>query len=86
MIALSGSLTSISSKHSVIPPQLADQSACSLVSYLWCRELPVRVEAVMALRSFVEELADVAPLRPVLAQLMDSIFKLMNEVGYKSLL
>ena len=35
----------------------------------------------MALRSFVEELADVAPLRPILAQLMDSIFKLMNEVG-----
>jgi len=35
----------------------------------------------MALRSFVEELADVAPLRPILAQLMDSIFKLMNEVS-----
>lgn len=45
-----------------------------------CSELPVRVEGVMALRSFVEELADVAPLKPVLAQLMDSIFKLMNEV------
>lgn len=35
----------------------------------------------MALRSFVEELADVAPLKPVLPQLMDSIFKLMNEVS-----
>lgn len=46
-----------------------------------CSELPVRVEAVMALRSFVEELADVAPLKPVLPQLMDSIFKLMNEVS-----
>jgi hypothetical protein len=34
----------------------------------------------MALRSFVEELADVAALKPVLPQLMDSIFKLMNEV------
>jgi hypothetical protein len=45
-----------------------------------CSELPVRVEGVMALRSFVEELADVAPLKPVLPQLMDSIFKLMNEV------
>jgi hypothetical protein len=40
----------------------------------------VRVEGVMALRSFVEELADVAALKPVLPQLMDSIFKLMNEV------
>lgn len=39
----------------------------------------------MALRSFVEELADVAPLKPVLAQLMDSIFKLMNEVCRGSL-
>lgn len=45
-----------------------------------CSELPVRVEGVMALRSFVEELADAAPLKPVLPQLMDSIFKLMNEV------
>ncbi len=48
--------------------------------FLLSRELPVRVEAVMALRSFVEELDDVTPLKPVLAQLMDSIFKLMNEV------
>jgi hypothetical protein len=45
-----------------------------------CRELPVRVEGVMALRSFVEELADVSALRSILPQLMDSIFKLMNEV------
>lgn len=45
-----------------------------------CSELPARVEGVMALRSFVEELADAAPLKPVLPQLMDSIFKLMNEV------
>lgn len=34
----------------------------------------------MALRCFVEELEDVGPLKPILAQLMDSIFKLMNEV------
>lgn len=54
------------------PPVMPSVSSCS--------ELPVRVDAVMALRSFVEELADVEPLKPVLAQLMDSIFKLMNEV------
>lgn len=43
-------------------------------------ELPVRVEAAMALRSFVEELSDASALQPILAQLMDSIFKLMSEV------
>jgi hypothetical protein len=48
--------------------------------FLLCSELPVRVEGVMALRSFVEELADVAALKPVLPQLMDNIFNLMNEV------
>jgi len=34
----------------------------------------------MALRSFVDELDDTSALKPILAQLMDSIFKLMSEV------
>lgn len=34
----------------------------------------------MALRSFVEQLDDPAPLTPILPQLMESIFRLMNEV------
>lgn len=51
-----------------------------LVLHLSCSELPVRVEAAMALRSFVDELDDTSALKPILAQLMDSIFKLMSEV------
>ena len=35
----------------------------------------------MALRCFVDELSDTSALKPILAQLMDSIFKLMSEVG-----
>jgi hypothetical protein len=45
-----------------------------------CSELPVRVEAAMALRSFIDELQDPSALKPILPQLMDSIFKLMSEV------
>uniref|UniRef100_A0A383WBL3 Importin N-terminal domain-containing protein n=1 Tax=Tetradesmus obliquus TaxID=3088 RepID=A0A383WBL3_TETOB len=56
-----------------------------VINCLHDSELPVRVEGVMALRSFVEELADAAPLKPVLPQLMDSIFKLMNEVENEEL-
>lgn len=52
--------------------------ACACVCAV--RELPVRVEAAMALRSFVEALDDPAPLTPILPQLMESIFRLMNEV------
>lgn len=43
-------------------------------------ELPVRVEAAMALRGFIDELEDPSALQPILPQLMDSIFKLMSEV------
>eukprot|EP00878_Enallax_costatus_P038160 GHUV01043324.1.p1 GENE.GHUV01043324.1~~GHUV01043324.1.p1 ORF type:complete len:672 (+),score=261.35 GHUV01043324.1:958-2973(+) len=64
---------------------LFDTMLQAVINALHDSELPVRVEAVMALRSFVEELADVAPLKPVLAQLMDSIFKLMNEVENEEL-
>lgn len=45
-----------------------------------CSELPVRVEAAMALRGFIDELDDPSALKPILPQLMDSIFKLMSEV------
>jgi hypothetical protein len=34
----------------------------------------------MALRCFVEELNDPSALKPILPQLMDSVFKLMSEV------
>jgi hypothetical protein len=34
----------------------------------------------MALRCFVEELSDASALKPILPQLMDSVFKLMSEV------
>lgn len=40
----------------------------------------MRVEAAMALRSFIDELDDASALKPILPQLMDSIFKLMSEV------
>ncbi|KAF8071226.1 SAD2 [Scenedesmus sp. PABB004] len=57
----------------------------AVINSLHDGELPVRVEGVMALRSFVEELEDPSPLKPVLAQLMDSIFKLMSEVENEEL-
>eukprot|EP00879_Flechtneria_rotunda_P022091 GHRR01023309.1.p1 GENE.GHRR01023309.1~~GHRR01023309.1.p1 ORF type:complete len:1020 (+),score=395.54 GHRR01023309.1:417-3476(+) len=57
----------------------------AVISSLHDSELPVRVEGVMALRTFVEELEDATPLKPILAQLMDSIFKLMNEVENEDL-
>jgi len=43
-------------------------------------ELPVRVEAVVALGSFVHAADDVSQLKPILPQLLDEFFKLMNEV------
>ncbi|GBG85770.1 hypothetical protein CBR_g40497 [Chara braunii] len=43
-------------------------------------ELPVRVDSVVALREFVIACQDLNELRPILPNLLDEFFKLMNEV------
>ncbi|KAJ6808075.1 importin beta-like SAD2 [Iris pallida] len=48
-------------------------------------ELPVRVDSVFALRSFVEACKDLNEIRPILPQLLDEFFKLMNEVENEDL-
>lgn len=48
-------------------------------------ELPVRVDAVVALRSFVEELADLEILKPLLPSLLNSVFALMSEIDNEDL-
>lgn len=49
-------------------------------------ELPVRVDAVVALRSFVDDLADLDILKPLLPSLLDSVFGLMAEVDNEDLI
>ncbi|CAD5166944.1 unnamed protein product [Musa acuminata subsp. malaccensis] len=48
-------------------------------------ELPVRVDSVFALRSFIEACQDLNEIRPILPQLLDEFFKLMNEVENEDL-
>ncbi|KAJ4833603.1 secondary alcohol dehydrogenase (SADH2) [Turnera subulata] len=48
-------------------------------------DLPVRVDSVFALRSFVEACKDLSEIRPILPQLLDEFFKLMNEVENEDL-
>ncbi|KAL5998548.1 hypothetical protein ACLOJK_009491 [Asimina triloba] len=48
-------------------------------------ELPVRVDSVFALRAFVEACKDLDEIRPILPQLLDEFFKLMNEVENEDL-
>ncbi|KAI8003685.1 Importin beta-like SAD2 [Camellia lanceoleosa] len=45
----------------------------------------VRVDSVFALRSFVEACKDLNEIRPILPQLLDEFFKLMNEVENEDL-
>ncbi|XP_042430616.1 importin beta-like SAD2 isoform X1 [Zingiber officinale] len=52
----------------------------SVVSGMRDPELPVRVNSVFALRSFIEACKDLDEIRPILPQLLDEFFKLMNEV------
>ncbi|XWS13240.1 hypothetical protein CRYUN_Cryun36dG0020500 [Craigia yunnanensis] len=61
------------------------QALHSVVSGLRDPELPVRVDSVFALRSFVEACRDLNEIRPILPQLLDDIFKLMNEVENEDL-
>lgn len=56
-----------------------------VVSGLRDSELPVRVDSVFALRSFVEACRDLNEIRPILPQLLDEIFKLMHEVENEDL-
>ncbi|KAH7428022.1 hypothetical protein KP509_10G071600 [Ceratopteris richardii] len=57
----------------------------SIVAALRDPELPVRVDSVVALRSFVESCKDLDEIRPILPQLLDEFFKLMNEVENEDL-
>ncbi|XP_061961581.1 importin beta-like SAD2 [Populus nigra] len=57
----------------------------SVVSGLRDPELPVRVDSVFALRSFVEACKDLSEIHPILPQLLDEFFKLMNEVENEDL-
>lgn len=44
-------------------------------------QLPVRMDAVVAVRHFVDALEDHSILKPILPQLLNQFFSLMNEVG-----
>lgn len=57
----------------------------NVVSALKDPDLPVKVDAVVALGSFVEAADDIAQLRPILPELLDEFFKLMNEVESEDL-
>ncbi|KAJ0261946.1 Importin beta-like SAD2 [Hirschfeldia incana] len=57
----------------------------SVVSGMRDPDLPVRVDSVFALRSFVEACEDLNEIRPILPQLLDEFFKLMNEVENEDL-
>ena len=43
-------------------------------------DLPVKVDAIVSLGSFVETTDDISQIRPILPQLLDEFFALMNEV------
>ncbi|KAI5653202.1 hypothetical protein M9H77_30389 [Catharanthus roseus] len=57
----------------------------SVVAGMRDQELPVRVDSVFALRSFIEACKDLGEIRPILPQLLDEFFKLMNEVENEDL-
>ncbi|XP_024026202.1 importin beta-like SAD2 isoform X1 [Morus notabilis] len=57
----------------------------SVVSGMRDPELPVRVDSVFALRSFVEACRELDEIRRILPQLLDEFFKLMNEIENEDL-
>ncbi|XP_076945680.1 importin beta-like SAD2 [Bidens hawaiensis] len=57
----------------------------SVVAGMRDPELPVRVDSVFGLRSFVEACTDLDEIRPLLPQLLDEFLKLMNEVENEDL-
>ncbi|XP_020219843.1 importin beta-like SAD2 isoform X2 [Cajanus cajan] len=61
------------------------QALQCVVSRMQDPELPVRVDSVFALRSFIEACKDLNEIRPILPRLLDEFFKLMNEVENEDL-
>ncbi|KAL8532685.1 hypothetical protein ACS0TY_009047 [Phlomoides rotata] len=57
----------------------------SVVAGMRDPELPVRVDSVFALRSVMEACNDLGEIRPILPQLLDEFFKLMDEVENEDL-
>ncbi|KAF6165461.1 hypothetical protein GIB67_028020 [Kingdonia uniflora] len=57
----------------------------SVVSGLHDPELPVRVDSVFALRSFIDASKDLNEIRPFLPNLLDEFFKLMHDVENEDL-
>ena len=57
----------------------------AVVNALTDPEIPVKVDAVIALGSFVEAADDISQLTPILPQLLDEFFKLMNEIESEDL-
>lgn len=55
-----------------------------VVGCLLDSQLPVKVAAVVALRSFIEEIEDVDSIKHILPQLLRSIFNIMDQVGVAS--
>ena len=52
----------------------------AVVNCLKDPDLPVKVDAVVSLGSYVETADDISQIRPILPQLLDEFFALMNEV------
>lgn len=48
-------------------------------------QLPVKVAAVVALRSFIEEVEDADSIKHILPQLLNSIFTVMDQVSVSEL-
>ena len=48
-------------------------------------DLPVKVDAVVALRNFIEAVEDLETVRPVLPTLLDEFFKLMSQIENEDL-
>lgn len=57
----------------------------AIISALRDPDLPVRVDSVVALRSFIDACDDLTELRAILPQLLEEIFKLMHEVENEDL-
>eukprot|EP00951_Prasinocladus_malaysianus_P037567 scaffold404857_cov51-Prasinocladus_malaysianus.AAC.1 len=65
--------------------QLWMSSGQSVFNALQDPELPVRMDAVVSVRHFVDALEDATPLKPILPQLLHQFFQLMNEVENEDL-
>eukprot|EP00735_Rhodelphis_limneticus_P003519 TRINITY_DN14999_c0_g1::TRINITY_DN14999_c0_g1_i1::g.25742::m.25742 TRINITY_DN14999_c0_g1::TRINITY_DN14999_c0_g1_i1::g.25742 ORF type:complete len:1023 (-),score=353.00,sp/F4IRR2/SAD2_ARATH/31.33/9e-160,IBN_N/PF03810.14/3.5e-13,IBN_N/PF03810.14/6.6e+02,Cse1/PF08506.5/5.1e-13,HEAT_2/PF13646.1/3.4e+03,HEAT_2/PF13646.1/3.4e+02,HEAT_2/PF13646.1/0.024,HEAT_2/PF13646.1/3.3e+02,HEAT_2/PF13646.1/1.2e+04,Xpo1/PF08389.7/0.0034,Xpo1/PF08389.7/1.2e+03,Xpo1/PF08389.7/5.7e+03,Xpo1/PF08389.7/1.2e+04,Xpo1/PF0838 len=72
--------------HDRLPQHLFHQSLAACLGLLRDAQLPVRVQAALAVSSFIDDDKSIDLIRPLLGQLLENLFQLMDDVDNENII